>query len=297
MKVIKKRFWFPTIASFIGMGIPGLLIYFFAPDIPRFYQAHWVFLSLAFIFLALPFANQKLQSDHLPHYSFFKWLSLIILFEGSLYAVFIGFARIYGRFMPILTKPRPTLVPDTMHWLLLHNGLFPWGLTALFTIALCYFSYCKKQPAYMSVLLHSVLKTSIKNNAGLMVNTTIQIAANFVLALIGACAILQFSYLLTSIHPLTITYGFQWVTIITLMIVFLLLITKKSRKLIRKMFHRFSSDTASILLIIIVSILLVGISTLIVGSTHKLMQIPAYIYNLEKEGWLTIWKLFSVSWW
>lgn len=253
---------------------------------------NWVFVAIALVFFVKnkPRANIKNQSELKP-------FILISLLQFSLIAIFYGITQFSGVWLVTYSTAQADLFNHTLQQLWWRFGLFPWPITAVFTVLL------NRQPQNQDIYPHQLLPTffnaSSENAWGLFINTATRAAIALILSVMIAFTAMA---ILCNIAPNTTRafLGFQPVVLIMLIGLLAFLASKNGADLWRKIAtHRFFSSYLIWPTLIIVLCLFLFICLAIASVfTSNAQSILPLIAQLAQNSWLSFWLITALCcWW
>lgn len=264
------------------------------------YSIYWILLLPVLIIIFSPIGSKKLAlvADEKPRYKPSAWILRVIAIELATLLIFFGICHLSGILLPTFTPPMH-LFALSMHHTLLGAGLFPWATIAVLSIVMGYYSYSKRQHAYLSRLFYPLIRSTNNNRLGLMLNTSARTATMLALSSAVAFTALLIVSLFFSPAGFAALAGFTNANIIF----FTILVIGTSSKLVKRPIyfltvkHRLHPFTA-LLAIVLLLVALVIIFHLFLGDNFNTpLKTPYYLSLLLKQQWLANWHLFTILWW
>jgi len=288
-----------TTCALLLLGLIALL--FFTPFIHAAFNSYWFLLVSALLLMLSPFGRIRLaaSNDTEPQYTFWRWLSRIVILELSIIAIFYGICHLSGYALPVYTTQHSSLFRNSLYYSLIHLGLFPFTAFALMACAFGYLSYCCKKDGYISATLTSVIKTEVDDPLGLIVNTSGRAATMFALS---STLTFMSLLLLNAITPHKLLVSFTGFNLIPLITVFILVALIFNKKFNHQIYTLNTKKQIQPRIIIFCFTILLSIALLILilffsGHSNIVLKTPILIKSLLKNGWNTVWQIFASLWW
>lgn len=307
MKYIKPNNHLIYIANplFFLLGI--YLFWHYSLYIPTVFKAFWITVLLALLLIITPRGSIYLSLNHdeiAKRISRTHWFFRIILLELVLLGSFAGICLVSGQILPIEAPTHFSLFSQFIKNTLI-VGLFPWPLYALITVGMCVLAYRKQIDAYTSNLLEPFLNNPLskkqKEIFSLIVNVGARRCTIFIFGIsMMFLAFLEMSLLISLKKHLI--YGFQTPALITTLMLFLLVYSKKVKQYINRFFSRKITTALGIpLFCLMFGMSIFLINTLTTGSIQNISAdnttIPPLIQSIVQMNWQTSWIIFSYLWW
>ena len=184
MKKIHLGLGYLTLALFV---LCSVLLYTFVPnDVAMFANLNWIALLLIVIVAITPLGSRKLQAieqtppdtekknkqqatETLKKQSIKTWLCNIFLLQISVGLIYYGTAMMTGVVLPLAKKTHPEAFMQSLNQILIHNGLFPWALVALFGLCFGIVAYRKNKDGYFNTVILASFK-KINPNSGIIID-------------------------------------------------------------------------------------------------------------------------------
>ena len=131
----------------------AIALYIWAPKlIPDMAYINWLALLLVLVIMVSPWGSIRLKSDKTEgKKSSFKLLvTKVVLLEAALLLLFYGITLLNTMILPIEAKPHTQVFGPTLSMMLIHFGLFPWSLIAIFATGFGLMAFVKNQDSYLS---------------------------------------------------------------------------------------------------------------------------------------------------
>lgn len=295
-----KRFFHAKIISLVlGLVASFLLIEFANTWVIETFYLHWFFLLGALTICFMPFGQKKLASTarEKPRHTRTVALTKLIFLQLSLFMIFIGMTLVYAYWLPVSRTSHPFAIEITTNALLRHDGLFPWGIYALYAITFAYFAYVKNQSADASTLPshlfnkgpQSVMSRLIRFQSSLAMKTSLAFTFALMTLMLAVLTLPEGSPLLTNLHLQTI---------LIVAVLAALLISKASKVILKillqpKIPHYICILTTLVLFATIIWLL----NTAFVHLGQRIFHIPKTIHWLQRVKQSNLWTILAASWW
>lgn len=302
MKAVKVRRDLLWIFTPLNLIISFTLIWFFAKETLKAAPITWIGLIIAIILFFTPLAKRRLigASAEKPRYAFWPWLLRIFWLQFCISAIYLGIAQIVGLSLPTLSIPHPALFIHTAPYFLFHLGLFPWTFIALVAVGMGYYSYRKDQDAYINTVLFSLFKSGPQQSIGLIVNSLAKQATITVFATSVAFMILLMADLVIP-RSIPIPSGFHAGVMVFLLVLLGFVFTAVGRRYLSRFLSRKISPVTSFLLLSLAITGLIILMSLLFQTTKPVSiptdKLPTILIALKKKDWMSMWNLFSITWW
>jgi hypothetical protein len=296
MKVMKNRILYFLIL-FPFFLASSVTLHFVAPHLlSLFPEVNWLALALALLVILTPWGSIELsssKSDQQP-LAFKLWLFKILLLEIALMLIYFGFTQFNNVILPIHTTAHPTEFVSSLSTLLLHFGLYPWGLIGIFAISFGISSYIKNQDSYMCTIIQKEVNTKHEGLKSIF-NTipTIFTLVGFALTMVIITVIA--AALLTPSHELKQITGFTSVAMVASLLMLLLAVRKKTSHLL-VIAYKQRPAVGFIITLMIWTIVLAIIAVVAGHLFHDKPHTPAFVQSIFNKGWANYWQLFSSIW-
>ncbi len=298
MKLLKSNYKLLCFAVVGSALITCVLFSYFMPQVILGFHLYWIFVLGAAVIVFSPAGRKKLivNDKAFPMLTRVQWLSQIIIFQLSLFAVFWGVCQLVGKTLPIYLHLNSTsLFAETVGHTFLAMGLFPWVGVALIACMLGCMGFQSHQDTPVSRLL---FKAAPHRVWPLMINTASRSAMMFALSSTIALLVLFFVSVISP-QNLNSLKGAQFAGIIFSVLMLFFVVSKFVKKRIYFAMTRYRLATIIVLyglflcLIVIVIILAFFLGN---GFSHHL-ETPHFFLTLIKQGALVNWHLFAFLWW
>ena len=301
MKVLRSRVKLLFFLHGIALLLCIIGLWFHPLTTLSAFNAYWLLPIVAVIIVITPLGNRRLQTtpNEPPRHAPLPWMLLIVTVELSLLAIYFGIGTLSGTLLPILTHPHPHLSANTLHYLLLRLGLFPWVGFALLGAGMGYCSYRRDEDAYFSATLRPLTQSSPTQILGIIANTTARLAT--ACALTSTIALISLLISATFL-PNTLLHhfsGFNPITMITLMILLIVVFGKKFNPTLR--LFTIEKKIAPIVLLclstLLFAVIVITLALFFGDTAFPAVKTPHILTALLHNGWGLSWKIFTVFWW
>lgn len=275
------------------------LVSFATPYIPKAYLANWGVLAIILLVCITPLGHKKLVAtkNEKPRHNFVPWLLRIFALETSLFLTFLGILQVCAYGLPVITPQHPSLFLQTSKTLFIQLGLFPWTIFALFAGRIGYQSYCKNKDAPTSVLAAPLFSCEPESLGGLVLNLESRVATMAALSTSFAFMTLLILSLITPPNLPFLT-GFHAKTTIIAMAVILFGFTQPFKRLFARLLNpKIPLFLSLIIVLVIFAVFMLLLNALFFGLGKTPIHMPAIIQWIEDKNWVTLWIVFSLTWW
>lgn len=303
MKIISPRFDLIRIIAPLSIILSLILYWFFAPDIVLGFRLHWILLGLIIAVIFSPWGKIRFSSynaekalEHKPLYPWRSWLLRIFAIQFFLGLIFAGIACFCTQTSPAVNAPK-AIFSSTLFQFCYSFGLFPWALVAITTIGFGYWSFCKKQNAYVSSLLYPIFHSSPMETAGLVTNFMMRLGTLGAFTTTIAFMILIIAYVFGAFIT-KIATGFSLAMIIVSLLFLIIGLTKPFERFLKTLFSSQAPVLISLLItIVILSFILIFLSWMFDMMNQVTLKTPILLKKLQQKDWNVYWMFFAICWW
>jgi choline-glycine betaine transporter len=281
---------------FIFAIIGFILIEFATSAIINALYIHWLMLAMALVMCVLPHGRQRLVASpkETPRYTLKPWIFKILWLQLSVFAIYLGMDLVFQHWLPLHPS---NLMQPPLQLLLRGDGLFPWGLYALFAARMGYLSYINNKDAVSSELVKPILKLRQGSILEMSLNhqsrlaTTIAVSTTFAMITLLLVSLLLPRSL--PLHP-----GFQLKTMVIVTMVILLGFMPASKKLIKYLLKpKIPLFIGLLTSLVLLAIFIWLLNALFVHTGQAPIKTPRLILWLERKNTADLWQIFSAAWW
>jgi choline-glycine betaine transporter len=293
MKIMKSYRQLIPVVGIPLLGISAGILYFSNAAV-QFFKIHWLALLVVLVIAVGPWGRQRLAvAEHdTKRYSFWHWLGRILVLQLCLGAVFIGMTAGCALTSTPFTTFVPALFQQTMTQLLVNEGLFPWAFFALIAVGMGYYSYFRREDAYLATIARVLARNpsiaAVINFLGRLATVIAYATAFCLISLLGANV--------TALSP-TIT-GFSLTPVLLTIILLLINATPRYRRQINKLLgEEIPLIPGLFLWVVFLGVAIWILNGLLAPWTHHPMAPPSLLKHWLDQPWLYLWLIFTNSWW
>ncbi|MFW6281941.1 MAG: BCCT family transporter [bacterium] len=272
-------------------------------------KTDWVFIfsSNFFIMVSLYLAlsklgNVRIGGTHIkPEFSNFAWYSMLISAGMGIGLMFwaVGEPLYHFQYQPPIfnntSSASSALATTFFHW-----GLHPWGIYALISLALAYFSYNKNLPLSIRSVFYPIFKDKVFGILGDIIDILAVLSCLFGLATSLGLGVQQINSGLNYLLGIDISVKYQviLITVITLMATISVVSgLDKGVKFLSKL-------NIKIALIFMLSILILGPTGYIIRLFSNALGVylnnfiqSSFYLSMTDKAWQGDWSVFYLAWW
>ncbi len=262
-----------------------------------------VLLSVLFFSLSR-FGDIKLGPDHAePEYSALSWFAMLFAAGMGIGLMFFGVAEPVMHFLQPPHGEGGTIesAGHAMTLTYFHWGLHAWAIYAIVALLLGYFSYRHGLPLTMRSAFYPLIGERIYGPAGAAIDVFAIVCTACGIATSLGFGVLQINSGLAYLFDIPVSSGIQ----ILLIVVTMALASLSVAMGLNAGIKRLSELNIALSVLLLVGVLIVGPTTLILGSTLESLGIYASelisktftLYAYDPTDWLGGWTIFYWGWW
>ncbi|GEM_PF-6053841 len=288
MKIIQSsRQWILIIA------LPLLLISFsilYFPQVSlQIFRVHGLALLVLAGIAISPWGSIRLGHYKEERYSWSQWFLLIIGLQLCLMALFLGVTTICGLNAP---SPQFNLFKSTLTQLSIKEGLFPWAFYTLIAIIMGYYSYCRREDAYLfstlKLFTQRPLIRIVVNFMGRLATTFAYSSTFALIGLLGASAATATS----------VVTGFFLTPILVSILLLFISITQIYKRNVTKALGKYIPLIPGLFLwVAFLGVAIWLINGFLAPLTHIPMEAPSLLQHWLNFPWQWMWLIFANCWW
>lgn len=256
------------------------------------------------VFSLSRFGDIKLGPDHSePEYSSLSWFAMLFAAGMGIGLMFFGVAEPVMHFLQPPHGEGGTVeaAGHAMTLTYFHWGLHAWAIYAIVALLLAYFSFRHGLPLTMRSAFYPLIGERIYGPAGAAIDVFAIVCTACGIATSLGFGVLQINSGLAYLFGIPVSSGIQ----ILLIVVTMALASISVAMGLNSGIKRLSELNIALSVLLLVGVLIVGPTTLILGSTLESLGIYASelisktftLYVYDPTDWLGGWTIFYWGWW
>ncbi|OGO92796.1 MAG: hypothetical protein A3F10_04665 [Coxiella sp. RIFCSPHIGHO2_12_FULL_42_15] len=297
MKVLKSYKHFTYIILLAAL-FASFSLYLFTPTtLVKSGYINWAALWVAMIILVTPWGSLRLihHNNQQTRLRFLPWILRIALLEIAITALYFGITQ-WSQFLnlPAGTSQKNLFLVNIAQSML-HFGLFPWAIIAVFAVCFGITAYVKQQDSYLDTLVFGRYRKQYETCNVILKG----IGRAFTMTALGIATVLTtiaIASMISKAEYLRDLFGFNLAAVGAGLMLLMLSFRKTSSRLLAAV--QAQRPTWGLLLNMVIWALFLGIYSLLLHNhTGATLSMPVFANALFYDQWSLHLSIFSTTWW